>query len=304
MDVERKGGAVECVASEIVRFLARATTIGDEKLQPRHIAVLASTNAQAAEVQQALRDRRVPSVLYSSANIFYSREAQELRDVLAAVVQPGHERLVRTALCTDALGRNGNDIDELSRDDLGWEAELLRFQQHHEIWRDQGFIQMLRHLASSRRVRQRLLSYPDGERRLTNFLHLAELLHTACVEQRLGMNGLLKWLGQQMQGTSFADREEHELRLESDEKAVRIITVHKSKGLEFDVVFAPFVAWYSRELRPAFHDPDANWRLTLDLTDRDAHKSDREREALAENVQAVLRRADAGKAPLHNGLAA
>lgn len=272
------------VASEIVRLLGSDATIGNDKLEPRHIAVLASTNAQAAGVQDALRARRVPTVLYSSANIFHSREAQELRDLLAAVVQPGNERLVRAALCTDSLGRTGNDLDEFSRDDSRWETELLRFQQHHEIWRDRGFIQMLRQLAASHGVRQRLLSYPDGERRLTNFVHLAELLHTACVEQRLGMNGLLKWLGQQMQGTPFADREEHELRLESDEKAVRIITVHKSKGLEFDVVFCPFV-WWNGATRAAFHDPDADWRLTLDLSDRDAHKAEREREALAENVR-------------------
>ncbi len=272
------------VASEIVRLLASGATIGLDELEPRHIAVLTGTNAQAAAMQNALRARRVPSVLYSSANIFTSREAQELRDTLAAVVQPGHERIVRAALATDALGRTGNELDELSRDDLAWEAELLRFQQHHEIWRDRGFIQMLRHLAATHGVRQRLLSYPDGERRLTNFLHLAEVMHTACCEQRLGMNGLLKWLGQQMQGTSFADREEHELRLESDERAVRIITVHKSKGLEFDVVFCPHVSWYGPG-RATFHDPEANWRLTLDLTDRDAHKADREREALAENLR-------------------
>ncbi|MEP6955615.1 MAG: 3'-5' exonuclease, partial [Chthoniobacterales bacterium] len=274
----------EHVASEIVRLLAGPATIGSDQLEPRHIAVLASTNAQAANVQEALRARRVPSVLYSSANIFISREAQELRNVLAAVVQPGHERLVRAALASDALGRTGNELDQLSRDDAGWESELLRFQLHHGIWRDRGFIQMLHQLAASHRVRQRLLGCPDGERRLTNFLHLAELLHTACVEQRLGMNGLVKWLGQQMQGTAFADREEHELRLESDEKAVRIITVHKSKGLEFDVVFCPF-AWSHSQPRATFHDPAADWRLTLDLSDREAHKAEREREALAENLR-------------------
>jgi exodeoxyribonuclease V beta subunit len=110
------------------------------------------------------------------------------------------------------------------------------------------------------------------------------VLHTACVEQRLGMNGLLKWLGQQMQGTSFADREEHELRLESDERAVRIITVHKSKGLEFDVVFCPFV-WGNAKARETLHDPAANWRLTLDLVDRDATKSRAGTEALAEHLR-------------------
>jgi exodeoxyribonuclease V beta subunit len=87
-----------------------------------------------------------------------------------------------------------------------------------------------------------------------------------------------------MQGTAFADREEHELRLESDEAAVRIITVHKSKGLEFEVVFCPFT-WWNGQTRAAFHDPENAWRLTLDLADRDAHKAERAREALAENLR-------------------
>jgi exodeoxyribonuclease V beta subunit len=272
------------VASQIVGLLTSGATIGDQALAPGQIAVLTSTNAQATTVQNALRGQRIPSVLYSSANIFTSHEARELRDVLAAVAQPGYEKFVRAALCTDALGCTGNDLDAFTHDDAAWESELLRFQKHHERWRDEGFIQMLRHLSAEHGVRRRLLSFPDGGRRLTNFLHLAELLHGACVEHRLGMNGVLKWLGQQMQGDHFAEREEHELRLESDEEAVRIITVHKSKGLEFDVVFCPYV-WWSGRVRAAFHDPSAENRLTLDLAQPDANKERREQEALAEQLR-------------------
>ncbi|MEO7724838.1 MAG: exodeoxyribonuclease V subunit beta [Chthoniobacterales bacterium] len=272
------------VASEIVRLLESDVTIGDAPLEPRHLAVLTSTNSAAAQVQAALRDRRVPSVLYSSANVFTTHEAGELRDILSAVAQPGYEKFVRAALCTDALGQTGNDLDRFTRDEQAWETETLRFQTHHQIWRDKGFTQMLRQLAAVHGVRRRLLGLPDGERRLTNFLHLAELLHAACIEHQLGMNGLLKWLAQQIDGKSFAEREEHELRLESDEKAVRIITVHKSKGLEFDVVFCPYVSWTGK-LRATFHDPAADDRLTLDLADRDAHKERREEEALAEYLR-------------------
>lgn len=281
---EKEDDLSEHVASQIVQLLTSGSTIGDHPLAPGHIAVLTSTNPQATTVQNALRGRRIPSVLYSSANIFTSHEARELRDVLAAVAQPGYEKFVRAALCTDALGCTGNDLDAFTRDDAAWESELLRFQKHHERWRDEGFIQMLRHLSAQHGVRRRLLSFPDGERRLTNFLHLAELLHGACVEHRLGMNGVLKWLGQQMQGNHFADREEHELRLESDENAVRIITVHKSKGLEFDVVFCPYV-WWSGRVRAAFHDPSTENRFTLDLANPDANKGRREQEALAEQLR-------------------
>jgi exodeoxyribonuclease V beta subunit len=272
------------VASDFVRLLTIRATIGKEPLAPSHLAVLTSTNLQAAQVQDALRKRRVSSVLYSSANVFASHEARELRDILAAVIQPTYEKFVRAALATDALGRTGNDLESFSRAETAWETELLRFQKHHQLWRDRGFIRMLRDLSSTHGVRRQLLSFPDGERRLTNFLHLVEILHAACVENRLGMNGLLKWLGQQMEGKSFAEREEHELRLESDEKAVRIITVHKSKGLEFDVVWCPFV-WHTGRARRTFHDDSADNRLTLDLNDPKAHQDRREEEARAEQLR-------------------
>ncbi|HEY5037395.1 MAG TPA: 3'-5' exonuclease, partial [Chthoniobacterales bacterium] len=274
----------ERVASEIVRLLASRATIGDNSVEPRHLAVLTSTNAQAAQIQGALRERRVPSVLYSSANIFKTREAAELRDVLVAVTQPTYEKSIRAALATDALGCTGNEIDAFTRDEKSWETEVLRFQKYHQTWRDHGFIQMLRQLANEHGLRQRVLGFPDGERRLTNFLHLTEILHRACGEHRLGMSGLLKWLGQQMSGKSFADREEHELRLESDEKAVRIITVHKSKGLQFDIVFCPFV-WHVGPTRKTFHDPSAENRLTLDLRDPKAQEVRREEEARAEQLR-------------------
>ncbi|MGH8091928.1 MAG: exodeoxyribonuclease V subunit beta [Chthoniobacterales bacterium] len=274
----------DCVAAEIVGLLERGATIDGKKLEPGHFAVLTSTNVQAAEMQVALRARRVPSVLYSSANVFTSHEAREMRDLLAAAAQPGNEKLVRAALCTDALGFTGNEIDALSRDDDAWEKELLRFQEHHQVWREHGFVRMLRQLAVAHGVRQRLLAYRDGERRLTNFLHLSELLHGACLEHRLGMTGILKWLAQEMQAGNMAPREECELRLESDEEAVRIITVHKSKGLEFDVVFCPYVG-SNAITRPTFHDPEENYRLTLDLVGSEEYKTIREKEALAEALR-------------------
>lgn len=274
----------DCVATDIVRLLESGGTIERKKLEPGHFAVLTSTNAQAAEMQVALRARRVPSVLYSSANVFTSHEAHEMRDLLAAAAEPGNEKLVRAALCTDALGLSGNQIDVLTRNDAAWEKELLRFQEYHQVWREHGFIRMLRQLALEHGVRRRLLAWRDGERRLTNFLHLSELLHAACVEHRLGMTGVLKWLAQEMQAGNTAPREDCELRLESDEKAVRIITVHKSKGLEFDVVFCPYVG-SNAILRPTFHDSEENYRLTLDLVGNEEHKPIREKEALAEALR-------------------
>ena len=282
------------VAAEIARLLAGRARIGATPVRPGNIAVLVETHNQAQRVQDALTALRVPSVQHATASLFATHEARELTRVLAAVARPGDERLVRGALATDLLGVSANDLAALALDEGGWQRHLEHFRELLGVWTSRSFIQMFRRWLVPARVRQRLLHFPDGERRLTNVLHLAEVLHQAAVELRLGPAALVKWLAEQ-QARGVQAAEEHQLRLESDDAAVRIVTIHKSKGLEYDVVFCPF-AWRHSKLtrgnqnqaeQVIFHDAAADERLTRDLGP--AHLPERRqaaiRECLAENVR-------------------
>jgi exodeoxyribonuclease V beta subunit len=274
----------EAVAAEIASLLAGETKIGTRKIEPRDIAVLVNNNTQPIGVQQALADYRIPSVVYSAASVLKSGEASELLHVLLAVAQPTHEKIVRAALATEVLGLKASALEDLSSDEAEWEATLNRFADYHLVWRDQGFVQMMRALLIGEKVRSRLLRWRDGERRLTNILHLIELLHAACVENRLGIDGLIKWLARQISlGGELKD--EHELRLESDEDAVRIVTIHKSKGIEYGITFCPFARkepWSGAKEFLKFHEDD---KLVLDLEESAEHKKIRNREELAESVR-------------------
>ena len=273
----------EAVATEIASLLAGETKIGSRKIEPRDIAVLVNNNSQPIGIQRALSRYRIPSVVYSAASVLKSGEASELLRVLVAVAQPTHEKIVRAALSTELFGLNVTALENLASDESGWETTLNRFADYHLLWRDHGFVQMMRALLIGEQVRSRLLAWRDGDRRLTNLLHLIELLHSACVENRFGIDGLIKWLGRQISGASEG-REDYELRLESDEDAVRIVTVHKSKGLEYGVTFCPFVRkepWASKEFLK-FHEDD---KLVLDLAEDPKHKKIRGGEELAENVR-------------------
>ena len=275
----------QAVAAEIARLLNGNANIGERKVQPWDIAVLVSKNQEARVMQDALTDLEIPSVLYSAANVFQSPEAIELGFILAAVSEPGNERLIKAALTTDTLGVTGNDLDALVLDDHAWDARLVQFQKYHQLWSERGFIQMLRTLLLEQGVRARLLSYPAGERRLTNILHLSELLHTMCVEHRLGITGTLKRLAEQIQNPDTTRSEQYEQRLESDEEAVRIVTIHKSKGLEYPIVFCPY-SWSDAE---AYRDQSVifhqDGKLTLDLEGLDAHRRAQRNELLAEKMR-------------------
>jgi exodeoxyribonuclease V beta subunit len=132
-----------------------------------------------------------------------------------------------------------------------------------------------------------LLGFPDGERRLTNVLHLAELLHCASVEHRLGIAGLVKWMADRC-SASGVTAEEHELRLETDRDAVHVVTMHKSKGLEYNVVFCPYF-WRSAELfddEPLiFHDAARAHHAVLDLSRAPENVARATNERLAEDVR-------------------
>ncbi len=284
---------VRAVAVEISRLLekesAQRVLIDDGPVEPDDIAVLVRENRQALLVRDELAGYGIPCVVFSDENVFISWEAFEMAVLLKGISQPHSEGLVRAALATSIFALNSRDIDALTKDEAAWEEYLMRFRHLHELWERWGFMRMFRELIADEQVRQKVLAVRRGERMLTNYLHLAELLNQACVDKRLGMRDLLKWLALQ-RDTAQGSADEYQLRLESDENAVKIQTVHKSKGLEYPIVFCPF-SWGGSELRDKdhvlFHDRYRTWKATFDLgSDRiDDNRKQAEKEALAENMR-------------------
>lgn len=292
------------VASEISRLLHLASTgcalIGTKPIGPQDIAVLVRWNAEALLVQRALSDLGIPSVLYGTQTLFETREAVEVSRILAAICRPHDQRLARAALSTEMWGLTGDDLGQLANADVHWEQQweqwLLKFRSYHDQWLAEGFIQMFRRLLNKEDMLPRLMSLDNAERRATNVMHLAEALHKASMEEGRSMDGLLKWLTEQM--TAQSDRkDEYLLRLESDSRAVKIVTIHKSKGLEYPIVFCPFL-WDESKIKNSkqpfpFHDPSNNMQLTIDLATgletesplQEEHLRLAQNELLAENVR-------------------
>jgi len=242
---------IAAVTSEITRLLALAAenraTINGRLLQPGDIAILVRTNAEARNMQQALAACQVPSVLHSGDNLFASEEAREIALLLEAVAATDIRR-VKTALLTRLFGLQGNDI-ELSgpATEKVIEHWLTRFRTYHRLWDRHGFIEMFWAMMAENRIRSRMLGLENGERILTNILHLAEILHQEASDQELNMTALLRYLQERLAGDQ-AKTIEHPLRLESDADRVKIVTIHKAKGLEYPVVFCPFT-WQGSRLQ-------------------------------------------------------
>ncbi|MBW2606091.1 MAG: exodeoxyribonuclease V subunit beta [Deltaproteobacteria bacterium] len=283
-----KSDAVMLISNAVSGEIARITSHIDNPVKSGDIAVLVRTNRQAGIIKDLLSKRSIPSVLYSAGNIFDSDEAMEMERVLYGIAEPGNERRMKSALVTRILGVSAQELDSADNTDKGLETWMTKFREYFKIWNNHGFIRMYRFFMTREGVKKRILSLDDGERRLTNLLHISEILHKESEEKNAGMTGLIKWLSEQ-RDPSTPRLEEHQLRLESDELAVKIITIHKSKGLEFPVVFCPF-CWESslaKDKEIVFHDINRNRSLTFDIGSKeiDNHIALTQNELLAENLR-------------------
>ncbi len=263
--------AATATAAEIARLVAEGATgriaIGERPLMPGDIAVLVKSHAQGARMREALAALGVASVELSQASIFHSVDAEELERVLLAVAEPARQPLVLAALATAAMGRDAAALDALAADEDALLAVIDRFAALRETWLARGFGVMLRQWIAQEGVSARLLAREDGERRLTNLLHLAECLHEAA-RSLPAPDALLRWFaGRRREGGSG---EAAQLRLESDRNLVQIVTIHRAKGLEYGVVFCPFLfdgnaGRSDSGAALSYHDEGAGARPVLDF---------------------------------------
>ncbi|MBV5298193.1 MAG: exodeoxyribonuclease V subunit beta [Rhodoferax sp.] len=210
-------------------------------LRPADIAILVRTGKEAAAVRRELDRRAVASVYLSDKDsVFDSAEAHDLVHWLRAVATPQDVRLVRAGLATRTIGLSLDELGWLASNDEAFDARSEQLRQLRSVWQLQGVLAMLRQTVHQLGLAAGWLAGPNGERKLTNFLHLAELLQAASNSQD-GEQSLIRWLMTEISEGS-AQGDEQVVRLESDADLVKVITIHKSKGLEYPVVCLPFAS--------------------------------------------------------------
>ncbi|HHF3422178.1 TPA: exodeoxyribonuclease V subunit beta [Haemophilus influenzae] len=212
-------------------------------LQAANIAVLVRDKNEAALVKNELQKLGIASVYLSDQNsVFDSNVAKELAWVLKACLNVA-ERPILNAIATALFGLNAADIHQIQQNEADWQRWADSFAQYQQTWQRQGILAMLHQILLEQGISERLLSQATGERDLTDFLHLAEILQQAATLHETEA-ALLSWFEKQIQGEG---RQEAQIRLESERQLVKIVTIHKSKGLEYDLVWLPFLAVPSKD---------------------------------------------------------
>lgn len=179
-----------------------------------------------------------------------SEEATGLLGILRALDDPRRKTLRFSALATRLLGRTDAQLRKLAESE---DALLEDFLRWAEVFAAQGPGPAIALIDREEEIVSRLATGDDGDRRITNFRQLADLLQTAYAEQGNHPGKFLRWLeGEVARASGRSQIEERQLLLESDAESVRIVTVHKAKGLQYPLVFCPFL-WTARELMNSHH---------------------------------------------------
>lgn len=259
-------------------------------IQPRDIALLVRNRNEARLIQEALQQAGLASVFLSiQDSVFSTQEAEDVWHWLRACAQPGNESRVRAALATSTLRLSLNEMQQLLTDEIQWESQMERFREFERIWQTQGVLAMLRRFIHDYAIDRRQLEDPlNGARTLTNLLHLAEYLQKTS-RQHQGTQALIRHYSDVLQNHT----KEELLRLESDDDLIRIITIHKSKGLQYPLVFLPFICSppFQGTRSPRAHiaqipgEPGAARRIELDARNSEEATDIMQREQLAEDLR-------------------
>lgn len=252
-------------------------------VQASNITVLVRHRNEAALMRDALSALSIPSVYLSNReSIFDTQEAKDLLWLLQAVLAPEQEGPLRTAMATRLIGLDALALAGLSSDECAWDALVVEFNKYRTLWQHRGVLPMLSEVMKTRYLAENLLASPGGERRLTDVLHLGELLQEAAV-QLDSEHALVRWLARQIT-QPHRQSDKQQLRLESDRNLVKVITIHKSKGLEFDLVWLPFIVNFRQQQQALYHDR-CSFQVMLDLNINQDSLAWAEEERLAEDLR-------------------
>lgn len=287
-----RGAATAACVADIHRVLGDARAgrahIDGRPVQPGDIAVLVRNHKEATRMLQALARAGVPAVAAGKQSLFASAEAVELRTLLLALLHPADSGRLRAALATVLLGEDAAALAALDENGDAQRQHQIRLLHWRERWQRGGPFALVSELCAAQA--ERLLGLLDGERRLTNYLQLGEQLQEAAA-RTLGLHGLSDWLQARM-ADADADDEAQLLRLESDALRVQIVTLHKSKGLEYPLVYLPFAGLGTS--RPdggrhrVVHDGTRrvlHWRIDKDDPAWKAAAEGARRDAIAEDAR-------------------
>jgi len=255
------------LAGDVVRLLSSRAEIPSGPIRPGDVAVLVHRNDDALAVRDALDAAGVPAVVNGAGSVFRTTAAGQWLSLMESMERPASTNAARKVALTSFLGWTADRV--ATAEETEWEDVHARLHRWAAVLRLRGVAALIETISHRERLARRVLGRVDGERELTDLRHVGQLLHGAATAEQLGVTALTGWLRQRItEAGEEADTEDRSRRLESDAEAVQVLTIYRSKGLEFPVVYCPYLwdpGWIFEDEPPVFHDADAGDIRTIDV---------------------------------------
>jgi exodeoxyribonuclease V beta subunit len=226
-------------AREVGRLLSSPVRLEGRRVRPGEIAVLVRKHSQGDRIQEALKKRGIPSVASGREGVLESEDAAEFEGLLLALSNPGDRRQLRSVLVSSLFGTTAPELLSLEGSQELWDLRTDPFFRASDGWARMGAMGSLRRFFLEEGIFSRLGQGADGRRRITNFLHLFEILEDLG-RDRCPLILLADRYIEARQEAQLGKGDKEVPRLDSHESRVKIVTLHKSKGLEFPIVLLPF----------------------------------------------------------------
>jgi exodeoxyribonuclease V beta subunit len=268
------------------------STLDRRRIRPGDIAVLVRTHRNAALVRDALYGAGIPAVINGAGSVLGTSSARDWLRLLEAIERPTSSPRAHSVALTPFLGWTAERVASAAESE--WEGVHQRLHHWARVLRAKGVAALAETITHVEGLQARVLSTVEGERRLTDLRHVAQLLHAAAAAEHMGTTALTSWLRQRIdEAERDTGDEERSRRLESDAEAVQVLTIHRSKGLEFPIVYYPGLwepGYIPDGAQPIFfHDPDAGDARTIDVglegPDFPAHQRQHKIEQRAEDLR-------------------
>jgi len=237
----------------------------ERPVTPSDVAVLVRTRREASAAQAELLAQGIPAVLARGESVLESPAADQWRWLLSALSRPSDPGRARACALTWFGGWSADHVAHASEEELsalqatmqGWGETLVRHGVTpfvRQVWEDSGVV-------------ARVLRLPDGDRAMTDLQHVGELLQAAAPSVRSSLAGLLSAIDAPPQGDADTegDGDTTARRIESEAKAVQIMTVWVAKGLEFPIVCCPTL-WCAPGATEVIYQDPITGRRTFDVT--------------------------------------
>ncbi|KEY90406.1 exodeoxyribonuclease V beta chain [Candidatus Photodesmus katoptron] len=255
-------------------------------IQASDIAILVRTANEAQIIKEGLEKQAIACVYLSNHNsVFSSTIARDIQYLIKAVLMPENTKVLMASLATNLFSLDLNELSNINSNEILLDKVIDEFKNYRKILIKYGVFPMIRSVMTQRKIAEYLLKQVNGERLLIDLMHISELLQKS--NKNLTSNhALLRWLVEKISNAEkgLTCIEEEVQRIESDRNLIKIVTVHKAKGLEYNLVFLPFIFSYRRASEYVYYDEEEK-KVILDIECKDNTFQKADKKRLAEDLR-------------------